>query len=356
MGGIRGFGPGITAYTPPLPKPETSKTQPFDGRDGVPVGGGTSPFDRNPPAPNYWRTTDAVNLRSGPGTDHDRLTTLPAGTVLQVSSGVGAEAAWVPVTTPDGQTGWVSGDYADPVSAEEARGIRHDFAALQKASAVYINQLDAERDVDMIVGNRNCGPTSLAMALRQQGLTLPAIDGIADDRTAGDEVQKARYAMYHEVDPSRDGVATADDGTSHYSETENSTYTGWSGLQAGADAAHADWRMLDTADDIRRAVNSGKSVIVSGSFLDYDAAGEPTGADRRLWLSGDARHGAVEHIVVITGLTSDGSYIVNDPIDGDKRPVVVSAADLGTFMNGNWGAMSVGPPRLSPAEARQLLR
>jgi hypothetical protein len=114
--------------------------------------------------------------------------------------------------------------------------------------------------------------------------------------------------------------------------------------------------MLETADDIHRAVNSGKSVIVSGSFQDYDAAGDPTGADRELWLSGDARHGAVEHIVVVTGLTSDGSYIVNDPINGEKSPVVVSAADLQTFMNGNWGAMSVGPPTLSPAEARRLLR
>jgi hypothetical protein len=356
MVGIRGVGPGIAAYTSALPKPGTSKTPPLGRRDGVPVEAPTGPFQPNPPAPNYWRTSDAVNLRSGPGADYDRVTTLPAGTVLQVGAEVPADASWVPVTTPDGQTGWVSGDYADPVSAQEAVGIRHDFAALQRSSAVYINQLDAERDVDMTVGNSNCGPTSLAMALRQQGLTLPAIDGIEDNHTAGDEVQKARYAMYQEFDPSRDGVATADDGTSSYSETENSSYTGWSGLQAGADAAHADWQMLETADDIHRAVNSGKSVIVSGSFQDYDAAGDPTGADRELWLSGDARHGAVEHIVVVTGLTSDGSYIVNDPINGEKSPVVVSAADLQTFMNGNWGAMSVGPPTLSPAEARRLLR
>jgi len=354
---IRDFGPGPTAHAAPTLKPETPRPPPPDPGDGASVGNAdTSVFRPNPPAPHYWRTTDAVNLRSGPGTDHDRLATLPAETVLEVSSGVAADAAWVPVTTSDGQRGWVSGDYADPVSAEEARAIRQDFAALQKSSAVYINQLDAERDVDMTVGNANCGPTSLAMALRQQGLALPAIDGVEDNGTAGSEVQKARYAMYHEVDASRDGVANADDGTSHYSETENSTYTGWSGMQAGADAAHARWQMLETPDDIRSAVGAGKSVIVSGSFLDYDAAGEPKGADRGLWLSGDARHGAVEHIVVITGLTSDGSYIVNDPINGGRRPVVVSAVDLQTFMDGNWGAMSVGPPRLSPAEARQLIR
>jgi len=49
-----------------------------------------------------------LHLRSGPSTDHDILDRLVRGTVLQV---VGKEGVWFKAITPQGQEGWVHGDY-----------------------------------------------------------------------------------------------------------------------------------------------------------------------------------------------------------------------------------------------------
>jgi Bacterial SH3 domain/Peptidase_C39 like family len=350
----------------PLDAPNTGRfgsySQPLAVNDGAPAAR-VAAGPAEPPAPVYWRTSAGVRLRSEPGTENAVVEYLPEGTLLSERPDA-PQAGWTPVTSRDGRTGWVSSDYLEPVSPEEERQIDHDFQydarQGQQALGIYIHQGDAEADVGMNQRNANCGPASLAMALRQQGLTLPEIDGIADNGTSGYEVQSARYAMYHgdESQQYRDGVSTADDGTLHFSENENSKLTGWSGLQAGVEAAQGEWQML-SPDEIATSVNSGKSVIVSGSFVDYDSEDEDdpwSGPDRGLWLSGEARHGATTHIVVITGTTSDGRYVVNDPINSAKGPVFVSATDLAAFMKDNAGAMSVGPRRLSPAEARQLVR
>ena len=63
------------------------------------------------------RATGNVNLRSGPGTEYERLATLPAGELLTVLEEVDdAEGAdWSHVLTPDGQEGYVSDDYIYPL-------------------------------------------------------------------------------------------------------------------------------------------------------------------------------------------------------------------------------------------------
>jgi hypothetical protein len=53
--------------------------------------------------------TDRLNLRSGPSTDVPRLTVVTRGMQLSVTGQVG-NCAWLRVTTPEGQQGWVSGD------------------------------------------------------------------------------------------------------------------------------------------------------------------------------------------------------------------------------------------------------
>lgn len=55
--------------------------------------------------------TDRLNLRSGPSTDVPRLTVVTRGMQLTVTGQVG-NCAWLRVTAPDGQQGWVSGDPA----------------------------------------------------------------------------------------------------------------------------------------------------------------------------------------------------------------------------------------------------
>jgi hypothetical protein len=53
--------------------------------------------------------TDRLNLRSGPSTEVPRLTVVTTGTQLTVTGQAG-NCAWLRVTAPDGQQGWVSGD------------------------------------------------------------------------------------------------------------------------------------------------------------------------------------------------------------------------------------------------------
>lgn len=59
---------------------------------------------------------EVVNLRSGPGTDYDRLTSLPRGERLTV---IGQASGWYQVKTSAGMTAWVRGDLvADPSQVE----------------------------------------------------------------------------------------------------------------------------------------------------------------------------------------------------------------------------------------------
>ena len=53
--------------------------------------------------------TDRLNLRSGPSTTVPRLTVVTRGMQLTVTGQTG-NCAWLRVTAPDGQQGWVSGD------------------------------------------------------------------------------------------------------------------------------------------------------------------------------------------------------------------------------------------------------
>jgi hypothetical protein len=309
-------------------------------------------YQPEPSKPTYWRTTDNVNIRSGPGTEHETLTPRPlaSGTLLQVH---GQRDGWLQVTT-NGTNGWVSADYATQLPADEAAAAGRDFEQLQQAAGYYINQVDAEGDVGLDQQkNHNCGPTSLAIALRQQGLTLPAIEGVPDNGTPGAEVQRTRYAMYHGHDDSMDGVTAGPDGALQYSDAENTSDTGPTGLKRGIEAAGGKWTTLGDTDEIVSALNAGKTVIVSGSFVDLDANGVPTTTERSdVWERGG---GATRHIVAITGVTSDGGFIVDDPIYERRGPVVVTRDQLETFMAGNWSALSVEPKPLSHWEARRLL-
>ncbi|PWG64024.1 SH3 domain-containing protein [Spiribacter halobius] len=61
-------------------------------------------------------TTANLNLRTGPGTGYERLTTLPAGTRLAVT---GETDGWRQVTLEDGTTAFVSADYLQPVEVVE---------------------------------------------------------------------------------------------------------------------------------------------------------------------------------------------------------------------------------------------
>jgi len=82
--------------------------------------------------------SSTLNVRSGPGTDYDVITGLPAGTEIDVS---GEEDGWIKVTLPEYGEGYISADYAEvgtgyptAETAEEIEGREDDYAAnLQNA-------------------------------------------------------------------------------------------------------------------------------------------------------------------------------------------------------------------------------
>ena len=82
--------------------------------------------------------SSTLNVRSGPGTDYDVITGLPAGTEIDVS---GEEDGWIRVNLPEYGEGYISADYAEvgtgyptAETAEEIEGREGDYAAnLQNA-------------------------------------------------------------------------------------------------------------------------------------------------------------------------------------------------------------------------------
>ncbi|NLW06572.1 MAG: SH3 domain-containing protein [Clostridia bacterium] len=60
-------------------------------------------------------TGNYVNIRTGPGTNYDIITTLPRGTMFKF---LGEAAGWYQVQLPDGRQGWVSSEYAQRVESD----------------------------------------------------------------------------------------------------------------------------------------------------------------------------------------------------------------------------------------------
>ena len=62
-----------------------------------------------------------LNVRSGPGTDYDKVTSLSHGAVVTI---VGIDNGWYKITTSGGTTGYVSSDYM--VTCKDSAGSRGD--------------------------------------------------------------------------------------------------------------------------------------------------------------------------------------------------------------------------------------
>jgi hypothetical protein len=328
------------------------------------------------------RTQDGLNLRQVPSTEGNTpLAVIPQGTTLEVTPDANGETrkdGFVHVSWNDGGTqrsGWVAERFTEPAAPPNPA----DEKALQQASGVYINQFTAEQQVSStnadgqeVAGdgaNANCGPTSVAMALEAQGLSLPAIPGVESNGTAGDKVQAARYHMYNGADDARDGVVLQDanDPSKGYqyapmtgAGNENSTYTGFSGVARAVEAAGGKAEYIPASSaGVAQAISEGKAVVISGDFTEQVPVtaepGQPANEQGQLldgqgnvvtqaatktdtWARGG---GATQHLVAVTGMTAEGNFIVCDPAHPDSRPVVVTPAELDAFMRGNAGAMSV---------------
>ncbi|HVG57556.1 MAG TPA: SH3 domain-containing protein [Hyalangium sp.] len=341
------------------------------------LGGGTPP---EPPPAEYLRisSSNGLNMRSGPSTDNGVLTALTNGAIVQVTpdpEGKTREAGWVhvSVTHANGtqQSGWVSEQYTGTATATDAANqqaaatstasqaelTEADQKQLEAATEIYVNQFYAEKEVMFPTGttneageavlaagdgrNANCGPTSTLIALRDQGLTVPAIPDVTSGGTDGEDIQATRYAMYNDVNDGQDGVTEDADGkVTGYNQTENGTYTGLVGAKRAVEAAGGTAGSVSplTAEGIEAQIEAGRAVIIAGDFThEVEVTAEDgtvtteTVAKEGLWKRGG---GATDHLVTVTGMTEGGDFILCDPAHPDRKPVVVTGDQLELFMSG----------------------
>jgi hypothetical protein len=119
---------------------------------------------------------------------------------------------------------------------------------------------------------------------------------------------------------------------------EHDTFTNFNDLARGAAAAGVKSENLTpTASNIAQALQSGASVIASGTF-----AGKypppwtgDSGVDNQ-----SAPGNATAHIIEIRSYDpSTGLFTINDP--ARHQPNLITATDLENFMSGNAGAMAL---------------
>lgn len=322
------------------------------------------------PAGTSVYTQDVLNLRPGPSTNNEPIKEIPGGQKLDVTkdpvTGKTSDGDFLHVSWNDGGTkrdGWVYGPYTktQPPAAPAATGTPAAAGTpaatgqagqtMEAAQANFVNQFAAEKELtDPATGkpgdgtNQNCGPSSLVMALRSQDLSLKPIPGLQAnpaDGANGTAVQQARW--WSTAGDANDGTVTTNGVTTYApmngpkGATENSQITTLPELQAGVRNAGGksdyvtDAQGNTTSAAIATALSQNKSVIVSGSF--YEDNKVKTDA----WKPA---HGSVDHVVAVTGTTSDGKFIVSDP--AYDKPITVSADQLDAFLRGGNGyAISV---------------
>jgi len=205
-----------------------------------------------------------------------------------------------------------------------------DIAMLpMDAVTAHINQFSADLSSGGDGVNDDCGPTSLVMALHELGLRA---SGETNSTTQGQSIDLARLSMANST--TKDGV----DAQGRYSDAEHNTFTDFSEIKRGAQAAGAKTAAITpSAADIMHALQEGGRVVVSGTFLGKSPL--PWTGDRG-FDNQTAPGNATGHFVEVSSYDPFTKlFTINDP--ARSAPHQVSAATLDYFMSGNAGAMAL---------------
>jgi hypothetical protein len=140
--------------------------------------------------------------------------------------------------------------------------------------------------------SENCGPASLAMVMDTLGVGSKNVQ-------VETSIDHARYLMYGMPGSAitKEGIKIVDD--------DRST-TNWNQLDAGIKNAGGKSEVVNSWDILDQSLQSGKPVILYGY---YDSIWRSQFPDYKLTGSGNTAH-----FNAVLGKTSDGKYIVADPM------------------------------------------
>lgn len=185
--------------------------------------------------------------------------------------------------------------------------------AVAKPDGVFLTQFVSSWNPDgPTTSNENCGPTSVAMAVRAFG-KVPS--GMDPHETL---VNAVRQAATGNTDITQ-GTSCAElaKAAQDFGLTTSSLNPG---DMAGLDSALA----------------SGKMVIASGDPIAYERALGLTGAD----YGNNARYDG-SHYILVMGKSADGNYIVDDPLSR-KGSLSLTPSLMATYFGAEWGGVVIG--------------
>lgn len=165
-------------------------------------------------------------------------------------------------------------------------------------NSYFMSQIrDARWNPEATQGNTNCGPTSLAMALKALGLTPP---GLTNPNSAEMWIDKTRRAMEGDEN---DFKLTSDDDVLQ------------GALRSGAKAAK-----VHGLSEVEGALARGQLVALAGNPVGY---GNRLGRDQYQSFNGG-------HFILVTGQQGD-RFTINDPLSR-VGSLSVSRAELAAYM------------------------
>lgn len=191
------------------------------------------------------------------------------------------------------------------VTNRTARRVGNQFwAGRNNPQKIHVTQVKSKYNASPALGNRDCGPASVVMALAMLGKTLPGVKAAAPAQV---RINRARAL-------SGAGGAGA--------ETTNID------LERVLARAGAQTQEIADPDSIRRAVLSGKPVILNGNPRHAGAYGFSFGPNKLVPYNG-------AHWIVVTGMTN-GKFIINDPLS-KVGALTVTRAQLEAYRGGSLG-------------------
>lgn len=180
------------------------------------------------------------------------------------------------------------------------------WAGVRSPKAAHVTQVPSKFNKAPAVGNRDCGPTSVVIALKMLGKPVP---GAPKSSTAQAQINQVR------------ALAGSPDNTQSTSNLQ---------LEQALHAAGATTREHRDFASIRRAITEGKPVILNGNPRNAGAYGPKFTAAQMTPYDG-------AHWITVTGIDQKtGQLIINDPLS-KVGPVKVTPKQLEAYRAGSIG-------------------